>query len=164
MPKSAKLPDLSGYEFKKLYRTCTNPRGKVRLLALHHLSQGKTISYVMESLCVTRQTVMSWLSWYERVGINKIISKVKGRGRKKKLAIPKEELQSGILELQEQRGGGRIVGKDIISWIKENYEVEYAPGTIYGYLKQEGLSWISCRSKHPKQNPVAQEEFKKNFK
>ena len=78
MTKIATLPDLSGLDFLGLYRCELNARGKIRLLALHHLQQGKTIQEVSIILCVTRKTIYSWLSWYQGFGTSRLLSKPKG--------------------------------------------------------------------------------------
>ena len=46
MTKIATLPDLCGQDFLNLYRCESNARGKIRLLALHHLQQGEQIQEV----------------------------------------------------------------------------------------------------------------------
>ncbi len=163
MTKIATLPDLSGHDFLNLYRCEPNACGKMRLLALYHLQQGKQILEVSKILCVTRKTIYSWLSWYQNAGTSRLLSKPKGRGRKAMVQLPKAEVQSGIEKLQEDRAGGRIIGNDIIEWIYQTYGVRYSNGHIYNLLHSLGLSWISVRSKHPKQNIEAQELFKKNL-
>lgn len=163
MIKVATLLDLSGQDFLSLYRCELNARGKIRLLSLYHLQQGKTIQEVSEILCVTRKTIYSWLSWYQGSGINRLLSKPEGRGRKRKAQLPKSEIQSGIEKLQENRTGGRIIGNDIIDWIYQTYGVRYSSGHIYNLLHSLGLSWITARSKHPKQDIEVQEQFKKNL-
>ena len=163
MTKIATLPDLSGHDFLNLYRCEPNARGKMRLLALYHLQQGKQILEVSKILCVTRKTIYSWLSWYQNAGTSRLLSKPKGRGRKAMVQLPKAEVQSGIEKLQEDRAGGRIIGNDIIEWIYQTYGVRYSNGHIYNLLHSLGLSWITVRSKHPKQNIEVQELFKKNL-
>lgn len=163
MTRIAKLPDLSGQDFLKSYRNEQNARGKLRLLALHHLQQGEQIQEVGKILCVTRKTIYGWLSWYEEGGTGRLLSKVKGRGCKKRVNLPKDEVQSGIMKLQEDRNGGRITGNDIIEWIYRTYGTKYSCGHIYNLLDSLGISWVSVRSKHPKQDIEAQEAFKKNL-
>ena len=163
MTRIAKLPDLSGTDFLKLYRREQNARGKLRLLALHHLGEGKEIQEVSKILCVTRKTIYGWLSWYEEGGTGRLLSKVKGRGCKKRVHLPRKEVQAGIMKLQEDRNGGRIIGNDIVEWIYQTYGTKYSRGHIYNLLHSLGISWVSVRSKHPKQNIEAQEAFKKNL-
>ena len=159
MIKIALLPDLSGQDFISLYRCEPNARGKIRLLALHHLQQGKQIQEVSKILCVTRKTIYRWISWYQNSGIDRLLSKVKGRGCKKLVQLPKEDVQAGIIKLQEDREGGRIIGDDIIEWIYQTYGIRYSKGHIYNLLHSLGLSWVTVRSKHPKQNTAAPRIF-----
>lgn len=163
MTRKALLPDLSGQEFLKLHRREKNARGKIRLLALHHLQQGSSISNVCRILCVTSRTIYSWLSWYKSGGLPRLLSKPMGRGSKKKARISANELQAGISKLQDSRNGGRVIADDIIDWIDSVYGVRYSKGHIYNLLKNAGISWVSVRSKHPKHNAEEQNEFKKNL-
>ena len=154
---------LSGEDFLNLYRQESYGRGKIRLLALHHIQRGEEVTSVSKMLCITRRSLYKWLGWYKEGGLDKLLSRPIGRGCKKKVKISKEALQQGILDLQESRDGGRIIGYDIISWIEEKYGVKYSIGHIYNLLKSLGLSWITVRSKHPKQDEALQIEFKKNL-
>ena len=53
------------------------------------------------------------------------------------------------------------MGKDIQKYIQETYDVSYCVRNIYRLMKELDLVWITSRSKHPKQDLVAQEAFKK---
>lgn len=163
MTRKALLPDLGGQDFLSLHRREKNARGKIRLLALHHLQQGINIREVCKMLCVTARTIYIWLSWYETGGLSSLLSRPQGRGCKKKVEISPNKLQLAIEELQNSRNGGRVIGDDIIDWIASEYGIRYSKGHIYNLLKAAGLSWVSVRSKHPKHDREAQEEFKKNL-
>ncbi|PKF58399.1 winged helix-turn-helix domain-containing protein [Alteromonadales bacterium alter-6D02] len=41
------------------------------------------------------------------------------------------------------------------------FGVDYHLNHVYKLLKKIGFSWITSRSKHPKQSQKAQDEFKK---
>lgn len=56
------------------------------------------------------------------------------------------------------------MGKDIQKYIKKSYGVDYHVRNIYRLMKELELVWITSRSKHPKQDLVVQEEFKKILK
>ena len=58
--------------------------------------------------------------------------------------------------------GGRLMGKDIQKYIQETFDVNYCVRNIYRLMKGLGIVWITSRSMHPKQDPAAQESFKKN--
>jgi transposase len=89
----------------------------------------------------------------------------RGRGRKRKLLAEHEEnFRQQVEELQQNREGGRVRGQDIQVLLKEKFCVDHALPSVYHVLERCGLSWISARSQHPKSDPQAQEDFKKNSK
>ena len=59
--------------------------------------------------------------------------------------------------------GGRLRGEDIIQLVKDEWGVEYTLSGIYRLMKAIGMSWVSTRSKHPKQDEQAQQQFKKTL-
>lgn len=152
---------LGDEDFYKLYQRERDARGKMRFLALHHLKQGKSKSEVCEMVCVSRPTLNEWVAWYQNEGIQRLRQKVKGRGVKARAAISSEQLQRMILNLQAERGGGRVIGEDIREWIFTTYGVKYHLNYIYYILNKLGLSWVSARSIHPNANQEIQESFKK---
>lgn len=86
-------------------------------------------------------------------------------GRKKKLSSENEnEFRMQVEGLQDARQGGRIRGQDVQVLLKEKFCIDYALPSVYDVLERCGLSWISARSKHPKSDPLIQENFKKNSK
>lgn len=88
-----------------------------------------------------------------------------GKGRKKKLSVEQEEeFRQQVEKLQALREGGRVREQDIQVLLKEKFYVDHALPSVYHVLERCGLSWISARSKHPKSDPLIQEDFKKNLK
>ncbi|KZN54311.1 hypothetical protein N482_24545, partial [Pseudoalteromonas luteoviolacea NCIMB 1942] len=61
----------------------------------------------------------------------------------------------------ESNDGGRLIGADIQTYISKRFNVNYQLGNVYRLLHSLELSWITTRSKHPKQSKEAQEAFKK---
>ncbi len=57
--------------------------------------------------------------------------------------------------------GGRLIGDAILKYIQQHFDVTYHPNAIYKLLEQLGFSWITSRSKHPKQSIESQTAFKK---
>ena len=57
--------------------------------------------------------------------------------------------------------GGRLTGDAYLKYIKQHFDVTYHPNAIYKLLEQLGFSWITSRSKHPKQSIEVQAAFKK---
>ncbi|PMN53888.1 transposase [Vibrio lentus] len=59
------------------------------------------------------------------------------------------------------KSGGRLQARDIGLYIESNFGTSYKKSALYQLLHDIGLSWITTRSKHPKQSLEAQEAFKK---
>ncbi len=47
--------------------------------------------------------------------------------------------------------------------MENDFEIECANSTVYKLMHKVGLSWISGRTHHPKQNLEEQETFKKTL-
>ena len=75
----------------------------------------------------------------------------------------KEEFNEFVMQLQKERDGGRIIGEDIVSMIKNKYNESYSVSGVYKLLKRMNMSWVSGRSVHTKSDPEVQEAFKKTF-
>ncbi|HBH7894149.1 TPA: winged helix-turn-helix domain-containing protein [Vibrio vulnificus] len=57
--------------------------------------------------------------------------------------------------------GGRLTGNDIHAYIVNEFGKHYHPDSIYYLLNHMGFSWITSRSKHPRQSQQIQDDFKK---
>lgn len=158
------ITQLAGTDFFRLAKKEAHPRKRMRLLALGHLGSGKTKTQVADMFKVSFPTLRLWLTRFIDEGIDGLNERA-GKGRKRKLAPEREEeFCRQVEELQKHREGGRVRGQDIQILLKEKFCVDHALPSVYHVLDRCGLSWISARSKHPKSDPLAQEQFKKNFK
>jgi len=158
------IAKLAGTNFFHLAKKHSHSKIYVRLLALGHLESGKTKTEVAEMFQVSFPTLRIWLTRFLAEGIEGLWDR-EGRGRKRKLSIEREEeFRQEVEELQKNRQGGRVRGQDVQVLLKEKFCIDHALPSVYHVLDRCGLSWISSRSKHPKSDPIAQEEFKKNSK
>ena len=57
--------------------------------------------------------------------------------------------------------GGRLMARDVSLFIQSEFGVTFKQANIYRLLHQLGLSWITTRSRHPKQSQDIQDAFKK---
>ncbi|MFT6920773.1 MAG: hypothetical protein ACJA2G_003426 [Cognaticolwellia sp.] len=57
--------------------------------------------------------------------------------------------------------GGRLKAQTLVAYITQEFKVDYSIDNIYRLLHQLGFSWITSRSRHPKQSDEVQEAFKK---
>ena len=148
--------------FEALYRERGQQKRGIRLLALWKIQAGITETEVCRFLGKTHNTIRLWRRLYETKGLEGLLAKPTGRGRKPHF-LDQERLRKDIEVLQANRKGGRVRCADIIEMVSQQYDVTYSPSGMYHILKKFGFSWITSRSRHPKQDLLAQETFKKNL-
>lgn len=157
------IEDIQGLDFLATYKAERNAKIKVKLLALHHLQNGKTIQDVSEITLYTRKSIRHWLCMFTLFDYEGLIEK-EGRGRKPRLEEKYEENFKGSLKnLQEEKGGGRIIAEDIQELLANEFNCCYTLSGVYTLLDRLNIVWISGRSKHPKHSQEAIEQFKENF-
>jgi transposase len=163
--RKAKLPEaLFEHDFANLAKKEPHARTRLRFLILSHLIDGKSITEVSNNFRVSRVAIHDWLRRLSFGGINGLREKA-GRGPHFKLPLDQHEIfKQTVLELQHNRKGGRIRGKDILKLMKEKFNVDCSIDTVYRTLSRVDLVWITGRSIHPKANLEAQETFKKTSK
>ena len=151
-------------DFQNQARHALDNRECIRLLGLRLLQKGLPETEVADLLDVHPQAVYKWLCRYKEGGAESLKDRG-GRGRKNILTDEQEQrFKSAVLELQEQREGGRVVGRDIKEMLSKEFGIDCVNSTVYRLLHKVGLSWISGRTCHPESDPEAQEAFKKKFK
>lgn len=150
--------------FFELAKREPNPRTRIRFLALGNLKAGKSKKEITEMFQIVLITLRRWVLRFVTQGVQGL-KEQPGKGRKKKLPQEQEEeFRQQVEILQTLREGGRVRGQDIQVLLREKFCIDHALPSVYHVLERCGLSWISARSKHPKSNPVIQEDFKKNSK
>ena len=162
MSRLPQLPDgFQDINFNDAARHAKDNRECIRLLGLAFLQQGHTVSEVANLLSVSNDSVHGWLRCFKAGGLS-ALQDHGGRGRKP--VIPEEchsSFKKAVLQLQEQKRGGRIVGRDVLEMLNSDYQTQCNLRTVYKLMHRVKLSWISGRSKHPKQDLDEQEAFKK---
>ena len=144
-----------------LSRKETNARKRIRLLAVSLFLAGQSRTNIAKRLSTARSSVNNWVSNYLKNGLagleNKPIT-----GRPSKLT-PEQlcMLAAYIKNSSNNHEGGRLTGEGISNYIDAQFSVRYHVDHVYKLLKKLGFSWITSRSRHPKQSQVAQEAFKK---
>jgi len=132
-----------------------------RYLAVSHFVDGKSRTEIAKYLKVARGSVNIWVQKYLNEGIDGL-NKGRHTGRPTKLAATQlEQLKLFIQENSTLAKGGRLQAKDIQSYISDNFNIEYEISNIYRLLHHLNFSWITSRSRHPKQDEGVQTLFKK---
>lgn len=165
MSRTLELPKgFHDEDFQNKARHASDNRECIRLLGLAFIQEGLSEKEVANLLKVNSRSVFDWLQRYKQGGIEALKDQG-GRGRKNTLNEEQEkDFKNTVLDLQEKREGGRIVGRDVKALLKSNFEIECVNSTVYKLLHKVGLSWISGRTHHPKQDLDAQETYKKTSK
>jgi transposase len=138
-----------------------NGRLRIRLLAVSHFIDGQSRTQISKYLKVSRTSVNKWVKSYLDKGVVGLHGK-KHTGRHKSLSeIQLQQLKDFVVTMAVKPDGGRLQGKDVQTYIAAEFGVQYQKSNIYNLLHELNLSWITTRSKHPKQSIEAQETFKK---
>jgi len=153
--------DLGNYDFVSLSKKTKVAHMRIRYLGLAHVAEGKSYVKTSALLKIQRATVSEWVKRFKIEGLKGLENKPRSGHPYKLNQKYHDALKEGIAKLTSEREGGRIKGTDIQSYIKERWDVSYSLNGIYRLMKDIRMSWISARSKHPKQNPQAQDTFKK---
>lgn len=159
--KRALVQSIDTIDFQRLAKTAQHPRERMRYLAFAHMRDGKSNSDIACMLKVHRMTITDWIKKFNQEGIEGLQEKG-GRGAKQKLQTSDHEaFQKAVLELQDNKRGGRIKGKDVLKLMEDKFGIKCTLKSVYNALHRVNLVWISGRSKHPKSDPEAQLAFKK---
>ncbi|MFA0069777.1 transposase, partial [Vibrio breoganii] len=146
------MDSLDNTDFKKLASQQKTIQMKVRLLALAHFKEGHSRTQIAKYLKVSRTSVNKWVKVFFEEGLEGLQEKPR-TGRPAYLnEEQRKQLSEFIQKAAESPSGGRLVGSDIHDYIVEHFDKHYHPNSIYYLLEHMGFSWITSRSKHPKQS------------
>ncbi|WP_197498437.1 IS630 family transposase [Vibrio scophthalmi] len=155
------MDSLNNTDFRKLASQQKTIQMKMRLLALAHFKDGHSRTQIAKYLKVSRTSVNKWVQLFLEQGFEGL----KEKPRSGRPAFLTEEQQNQLSEYIEKESessvDGRLVGSDIHNYIVKHFNKHYHPNSIYYLLEHMGFSWITSRSKHPKQSQKIQDDFKK---
>ena len=155
------MVNMTEHNFAELAKTHKSVRMRLRYSALAHFQEGQSRTDIAKYLKVSRTSVNKWISQYYQNGLAGLVDK-KTTGRPLRLSeVQSAQLSEYINEHASNQSGGRLIGSDIQAFILEHFGYQYHLSSVYKLLKRLGFSWITSRSKHPKQSIEAQEDFKK---
>ena len=151
------------YDFLATYKVERDPRIKIKLQALHHLQQGKTIQEVADITLYGSKSIKSWWKDFVAFDYEGLIER-EGRGRKPRLPKKEEEnFKARLDEIQDKKGGGRMTAREVKNLLTDEFDCNYSRSGTYALLDRLNIVWISGRSIHPKSSPEAIEQFKQLF-
>ena len=151
------------YDFKKLSRKESNPKNRIRLLAMQNIKEGLSLKAISKVLKVHWKTIQNWLRCFRKDGISGLyVKKTKFKPTKLNDEI-KLWIHDFMKAMYSNQVGGSITGKQLLHLVKQHFAIECCLQTIYNTLHRMNLSWISCRSKHPKSEAEVQKLYKKTL-
>ena len=162
MPFQSQLPkEFYAIDFSHYYKHEAKAQVRIRHIGLSHIQDGASIEAVSKMVRVSKRAVVNWIRRFKEGGVD-ALSNQPGRGAKTKLPKHEEDnFKNIIIKRQETLKGGRLRGEDICKILDEEFRVKCSLSATYDLLKRVGMSWITSRSRHPKQDPEVQELFKK---
>jgi transposase len=155
------MNSINNIDFQPLIAQETNGRMRIRFLALSHIKDGANNTQTAKYLKVSRRSVNDWVKRFNTEGIDGLKEKSRS-GRPCSLSVKQlQQLKIYIQENSIKPNGGRLKASIIRNYIENEFSVEYKLKNIYRLLHQLNFSWITSRSRHPKQSKEIQEAFKK---
>ncbi|WP_347361141.1 IS630 family transposase [Vibrio vulnificus] len=155
------MDSLNNIDFKKLASQQKSIQMKMRLLALAHFKDGHSRTQIAKFLKVSRTSVNKWVQTFLEEGLEGLQEKPRTRRLAFLNAEQREQLSQYIKARAMDSSGGRLTGNDIHAYIVNEFGKHYHPDSIYYLLNHMGFSWITSRSKHPRQSQQIQDDFKK---
>ena len=146
-------------DFKSLIAKETN--GRVRLMALSHIKEGANNAQTARNLHISRRIVNDWLKSFYAHGLEGLKEKPRS-GRPSRLNEAQlTQLSDYIHNNSIKESGGRLNALALVNYIAQEFKLNYCVSNVYRLLHQLGFSWITSRSRHPKQSEEVQGDFKK---
>jgi transposase len=166
--RSAKLsnqlllpPNFHEYNFSSMVKKESNPKNRLRLLAMANIKEGKTLKEISEVLKIHWKSIQTWLRKFRELGIDGLYVKTTRDKPSKLTKDIADWLVKFINKLSSSDIGGHITGKQLQCILFEQFGLNCCLKTVYNFLHHLNFSWISSRSKHPKSDKEAQENYKK---
>jgi len=151
---------MSMLELKRLAKTEKNSRTRIRYIAVTHFVEGKSRAQIARYLKVARGSVNTWVINYLNSGVEGL-QDATHYGRPPRLSLQQQAILIKFVEKASHTdSGGRLKAKDVQQFVIDKFDIHYKLRNIYRLLHHLGFSWITSRSRHPKQNEEAQRLFK----
>ena len=150
-------------ELAKIAKKEPNPRVRQRLLAVRLVVMGNTVPKAAKAVGLKQRQSRNWIHRFNAEGVDGLRDRQRP-GQPVKLPRQKEQAFRERIE----KGAGQkdptrnLRVKDVQRILREEFGADYCLGGTYFLLHRLGFSSLVPRSRHPKADPQAQAEFKKN--
>ena len=146
-------------EVNRRYKQSKPGWEKERLLAIKlGLEKQLGMEEIAQTLGRSRATIQSWFERYRQGGIDRLLSKEKGKGFAG--ALNQEQMRRFAQELEK---GQWRTGKQAYQWLQQEFGVSFHPQNIYKYLKKLGGRLKVPRPSHQKKDLQQVVKFKEGL-
>jgi transposase len=164
MPRPIKLPnDFYNHDYVELSKKEYNAKNKIRLLAMANIKDGMSLQQTGKVLKTPWKTVQGWLFSFRKNGLSGLYVKTTKYKPAKITKEIRDWISAFMKNLYSNSVGGSLTGSQLHTLVKQYFDIECCLQTIYNTLHSLDLSWIGCRSKHPKSDKEVQELYKKTL-
>ena len=155
----------SAAEVRALAKAALAPEQARRLLAIALILEGASRAVAARSTGMDRQTLRDWVHRFNAVGPSGLVDR-KAPGRQRRLDAEQQRelarcLENGPELAQDGVARWRLV--DLCALVERRFGVRYRERGMGKLVRALGFSRVSARPQHPRSDPAAQAEFKKNL-
>jgi transposase len=176
----AVLTDLTAAEVRQQARSAATPDQARRLLAIALVLEGANREDAARSTGMDRQTLRDWVHRFNTAGPAGLVDR-KAPGRQRRLSqeqlaeladcvasnpVIERDGRSALLTSRRGIGQSPMVRwrlADLCALVERRFGVRYQERGMGKLVRALGFSRVSARPQHPRSDPQAQAEFKKNF-
>jgi len=140
-------------ELKKLQKQQQTVKAEKRILCLLFLKTNKftTQTLLAESLAISRQSLVRWLSLYRKAGIQGILLEP-SRNKPSKIITP--EIHQGLSEKVQEATSPLLGYLDAQRWVEEKYGVKVK----YHWLRVYMIKHFKTKLKVPRKSHIKKDE------
>ncbi len=156
--------ELTIQDFRRLIRNEADGRVRQRLMGMLHLRQGRSVPQAAPAIGLSERKLRNWVHRFNADGIDGLRDRPRS-GRPSFLTQEQKALLKARIEAGPTKADAvvRFRWHDMQRILHDEYGADYkTPWSVLKLIHSLGLSWVSCRPIHPKSDPAAQDEFKKN--
>lgn len=157
--------DLAAAEVRDLAKAASTPDQARRLLAIALVLEGSSREEAARSAGMDRQTLRDWVHRFNATGADGLVDR-KAPGRQCRLSLEQQqELAHNSLESGPELAQDGVVRwrlTDLCALVERRFGIRYQERGMGKLVRALGFSRISARPQHPRSDPTAQDELKKN--
>ena len=157
--------EYSAAEVRALAKAAVVPEQARRLLAIALILDGASRAEAARSTGMDRQTLRDWVHRFNAAGPDGLVDR-KAPGRQRRLEPEQQRelarcLENGPELTQDGVARWRLV--DLCALVERRFGIRYQERGMGKLVRALGFSRVSARPQHPRSDPAAQAEFKKNL-